>query len=100
MEMDQKIILSACPECYCGEIRQTNPRAVFRFMTLVSAISSTKQIILSFALFFYLPQFSSYRNHLHRDLNLGQIFRVVAFVPVISSQKQTTLVLVPFFCHA
>jgi hypothetical protein len=57
-------------------------------MILVSAISSPKQIILFFVLFFYLPQFLSYRNHLHWDLSLRQIFRVVAFVPVITLQKQ------------
>jgi hypothetical protein len=34
---------------------------------------------------------SSYRNHLHRESNPGQLFRVVAFVSAISSSTQTTL---------
>jgi hypothetical protein len=60
-------------------------------VTSVSAISFTKHGILFFALLFYFSQVSSYRNHLHRDLNLGQIFRVVVSVLAISYLKQTAL---------
>jgi hypothetical protein len=42
---------------------------------------------------FYLVQFLSYENCLHWDSNLWQIYRVIAFAPVISSPKQTPLVL-------
>jgi hypothetical protein len=41
-----------------------------------------------------------YRNHFHSYPKPGHFFRVVAFVPVISSTKQTNLVLALFFCRA
>jgi hypothetical protein len=40
------------------------------------------------AMFFYWPQFPSYRKYLHRDSNPRQLFVVVTFVPVIFSLKQ------------
>jgi hypothetical protein len=51
-------------------------------------------------LFLYHAQFLSNRNSHHWDLNPGQFFGVVTFVPVISLPKQTTLVLVSFFYRA
>jgi hypothetical protein len=42
----------------------------------------------------------SYRNHLHRKSNTGQFVGVVVLVPVISSSRQTTLALAPFFYRA
>jgi hypothetical protein len=51
------------------------------------------------AAFFNRAGVQEYRN-LHCDTNLWQFFRAVAFVCIICSSKQTTLVLAPFFCHA
>jgi hypothetical protein len=49
---------------------------------------------------FYYHVFPRYRKYLYRNSNPGQFLRVVAFVPVISTLKQTTLVLAPFFYRA
>jgi hypothetical protein len=60
-------------------------------------LSETNKFCLGAILSFLFP---SYRKHPRQDSNTGQFFGDVAFVPVISSPKQTTLDLVPFFCGA
>jgi hypothetical protein len=70
------------------------------FKTLVSAISSLQQIILFYALFFYLHHYSSYRNHLRRESNPGQFDEIVTIISVTSSLQKTTLPLTPFFYRA
>jgi hypothetical protein len=49
---------------------------------------------------FSIVLFPSYRIHSHGSTNPGQLFGVTAPVPVISSSKQTTLVLAPFYHRA
>jgi hypothetical protein len=44
--------------------------------------------------------FPSYRRHLHPDLNPGQFFGVVAFVPVISSPKKNNVGFGAVLCRA
>jgi hypothetical protein len=68
-------------------------------MAFVPVISSPKQTTLVVALF-CRAWFPNYTNNLHRDLNQGQVFGVVASFFVIFSSKQTTLVLVTFFYRA
>jgi tellurite resistance protein TehA-like permease len=62
-------------------------------MAIVPANSPVEQTILVLVLFFYLTKFSRYRNQLHQDLNPGQFWRVVAFIPLIL-MKQITFGLV------
>jgi hypothetical protein len=65
----------------------------------VPVIFSPKTTLV-LALLFYRAQFPSDRNYLHRESNPGQFFGLVAFFSVISSSKETNLVLAPFSCRA
>jgi hypothetical protein len=48
----------------------------------------------------HLPSvFNIQKDHLHQNSNPRHFCRVVAFVPVISSLKQTMLVLFTFYQH-
>jgi hypothetical protein len=79
---------------------ETRTRDSFRICDLSSRNLLAETNIFFFAPFFYRAYFPNYTNHLHRETNPGQFFVIVAFVPVISSPKQITFVLAPFFYRA
>jgi hypothetical protein len=77
---------------------QTRKQDTFGFVTLVPVISP-KQTVSFFAPFVRRAYVPSYGNHLHRDSNTGQFFRVVVVSLVISSLKHSAVVL-DVFCRA
>jgi hypothetical protein len=110
--------LQGCGVCSCSLFAETNNAVLFYQsaeniftgtrtqdslfvpVIFVPLVSSPKQIMLVSSMFFNRHYFPSYRKHLHRDLNPGQFFGVVASVPVIYSPKQTPLDLVLFSYRA
>jgi hypothetical protein len=89
-------VLAECLQCYCGEIRQKltffinlySPKAYHKPDNSIRIIEYHREKLLSLNSAFLLR------------LEPRIVFRFVTLVPVISSLKQTTFVLAPFFCRA
>jgi hypothetical protein len=82
------LFLTPLLSCRATETIFTETRIQSRLFRGYGICYSPKQTTLVFALFFYCAKFSIYRNRLHKDSNPGQIYGIMAFVPVISPPKQ------------
>jgi uncharacterized membrane protein len=70
------------------------------FLINISCLKAHHRPIIGLGTVLVLCLVLSCRNHLHQDSNPKQIFVAVAFVPMFSLPKQTSLALVLVFCHA
>lgn len=83
---------------YRNNLQRFEPRTYSWGCVPCPAMSSLKETTLVPKTFFHCGLFPRYINHFHRESNTGQFSWILAFVSVIFSSKQTTMIFAMFFC--